>query len=470
MIQNVSGVSLTLSADGFDGLDEVLGRTAEEFLAELADRPGADEALVLQTCQRFEVYAHGDDASGAIRRCLGEYPDVDVEGRVFEGEAAVEHLIQVACGLESGILGEDEILGQVRDGYQLALDAGTLDGPLETTALKAIRVGERVRTETGINEGSGSLASVVSKRAAAAVEDLRTATVLIVGAGEISERVVKSLARREDAPEIRIANRTLSTAEALVETLAADVDRNAGDGTDADRDAGGADGADADWIRAVSLSSVEPALSEADVLVSATGASEPVFGPADLRGESLVAYDLANPRDVDPDAGSLPGVDLTALPDLLSAWEEGVERRKEAVPEVEAIITEEIARLDEQLRADRIDNVVSHIRSETDRIRGEEVDRLITRLDAADCDLGPEHEEMIREFSNALVGKILHHPTKSLRKAAVDGDAEMIEAGLELFGHDHCSVPIEKSEERAADADTQSAAENPSEHPVPGGD
>ena len=406
MLSRIAGVSFTLEGDGADPFADGLDPDATRARERLYRHDGVEEAFVLRTCQRFECYAHGENARDAVSEVCTDALGLDrLEDDVLIADEAVENLFRVACGLESGVLGEDEILGQVRDAYRTASSAGSLEGALDTVVLKAIRVGERARTETAINEGTVSLGSVTLTKIADRLGDVAGSSVLVIGAGEVAELVVKALSHR-GVEGVTVANRTLEAAE----RLAVDVDGEA-----------------------VSLSQLSEQLSAADVAITATGASDPVISRRTVEGADLLLVDLANPRDVCPVVDSLEGIDVIGLEEVLSVRTDGLEQRREAVPAVEALIDEERDRLVEQLRAERVDDALSRIYSHAHELRESEVERALDRLAATDEGVSDEQEAIVREFSESLINTLLHPKTAALKQAAAADDRETVAAWLELF-------------------------------------
>ena len=427
MLSRIAGVSLTLEDDGADPFADGRDPDATRVRERLCRYGGVEEAFVLRTCQRFECYAYGESAPDGVRTVVAEAFDLEAPPESVQVAAeAVEHLFRVACGLESGVLGEDEVLGQIRDAYRAASTAGTLEGPLDTVVLKAIRVGERARTETTINEGTVSLGSVTLEAVADRLGEVTGSSVLVIGAGEVAELVVKALAHR-DAERVTVANRTLETAR----TLAAAVDGEA-----------------------VTLAQVPHRLSSADVVITATGAPEPVISSETVADERALLVDLANPPDVAAAVETIEGVDLLTLEEVLSVRTDGLERRREAIPAVEELIDEERERLVEQLRAERVDDALSEIYSHAHGVRESELEQALDRLDAIDGGMTDEQETVIRDFSEALVNTLLHPKTSALKQAAAADDRETVAAWLELFDAGFESARIVDDENAASgDAD-----------------
>ena len=447
MYDDVAGLRFTLEEDGFERFEIACSHEESSVRSFLLGKEGIDEALVLRTCQRYELYLHGPEATDVLKG-LGQKIGVDVSpdsDRLLVGNSVVEHLFRVACGLESGVLGEDEILGQLRGAYKRASEADALGDTLDTIALKALRVGERARTETRINEGRVSLGSVTLDRAreelpaVSGVDELQDANVLVVGAGEVAQLVVKALAHRiavddtDDEASLTVANRTLENAEELAAVVGGEA------------------------VALVDLG--DDHLSAADLVVTATGADDRVLSIADLVGHELVVFDLANPRDVDPAVDDLDDVELVTIEDVLSVRNDGLQQREAAIPAVEEIIAEERVRLAEQLRAEEVDDTLSQIYSRAHERREAEFERALDRLDAESEQLTPEQEAAMRDFSEALVNKLLHPKTTALRQAAATDDRKTVDAWLTLFDRTVDEIAVDDVRETAESDSDESTSE-----------
>jgi glutamyl-tRNA reductase len=320
-------------------------------------------------------------------------------------EESLRHLLRVAAGLESIVLGEDQILGQIRDAYQDARGVGGIGPVLEDGVTKAIHVGERARTETAINEGIVSLGSAAVDLARNE-RDLADATALVVGAGEMGSLVAKAL--DETVARVLVANRTVPHAEHLVERLAVDGS-------------------------ALALDGVPAAIDEADLVVTATGSPEPVVTREDLAGtgETLVV-DLAQPRDVPAAVGGFEHVTVHDLDDLESVTESSREQRKEAAERVEAIVDAEFEHLLSQYKRKRADQVIAGMYESAERVKTAELNTALDKLD----DIDDEQREVIESMADALVSQLLAPPTQSLRDAAEEDDWTTINTALQLFDPD----------------------------------
>ena len=417
MYDDIAGLRVTLECDGFDRFEQACGTDQSTVRRPIRDEDGIDAVFEVKTCQRYELYARGPRARGVLAD-VGRRLNVDVspEGsHLLTGEDVVEHVFRVACGLESGVLGEDEILGQLRDAHEEATESGKLDGRLETIVEKALRVGERVRTETTINEGSVSLGSVTidcirrKLDGPKGPETLAECETLVVGAGEVAELVVGSLACRSDVGNsLVIANRSRPGAERLARRV------------------------DGEAIRLDDLSGDH--LERADVVVSATAAEDRILSLGRLVGHELVIVDLANPRDVDPAVADLDDVSLTTIDEVLSVRSDELDRREAAIDDVQAIIDEELDRLEDRLRAERVDEALDRIYSQAHALRESEIDRALARLNDKEGGALTDHQEtVVRDLSTAIVNKMLHPKTSELRRAAADDDQETVDTLLRLF-------------------------------------
>lgn len=431
MYDDIAGLQFTLETDGFDRFEAACVRDEQSAREFLVGQHGITEMFVLQTCQRYELYVSGSRASEVLTDLLEKIGlDAENTDRLLQGDAVVDHLFHVACGLESGVLGEDEILGQLRDAYSRAIENDTLGDTLGHVVLKALRVGERARTETSINEGSVSLGSITVQRARRELNSLSEepttlddATVLVIGAGDVASQVVKALVNRSDPERLTVANRSPERAAMLLETL------------------------DGEAIALEELT--DELLGETDVLISATGSPDRVVRAGDLQGHSLVAIDLANPRDIAVDVEGT--VRLVRIDDVLSTQNDGLRRRQQAIPAVEEIISDEREHLVEQLRIEEVDDTLGELYSNAHELREAELEQAQTRLAESGEPLSDSQAAVVREFSESLLHKLLHPKANALREAAASDETETVEAWLELFEEASTGVAIRESHQGTTD-------------------
>ncbi|ELY76509.1 glutamyl-tRNA reductase [Natrinema pallidum] len=412
----VTAARVTHESGTVDQLATASPDSQETAVTELLTVPDIEEAYVLSTCNRVEAYVVGADHAVG-RAALEEFfAATDDEAVVITGhDESLRHLLRVATGLESVILGEDQIIGQVRTAYEDARAAGGIGSMLEAAVTKAIHVGERARTETAINEGVVSLGSAATRRAAAELP-LDGATALVVGAGEMGRLAARNLAA-SGIDELVVANRTVAHADHLVGDLEVEVD-----------------------TRVVPLEALETVVTSAEVVVTATGSDEPVLGPRHLDAESdrdagegeteQVIVDLGQPRDVAPAAGTLPAVQVFDLDDLESVTAETREQRADAAREVEAMIDREYDLLTEQYKRARADEAIAAMYESAERIKDREVETALSHLEG---EVTEGQREVVESMADALVNQLLAPPTKSLREAAAEDDWSTIHTALQLF-------------------------------------
>ena len=383
-------------------------------LHDLVTREHITEAVVLSTCNRTEIYAtaeryHG--AMGDVRNSLSEMTHVAPEAfadhlYAYHDTAAVAHLFSVAAGLDSAVIGESEILGQVRQAWEAATAEGAAGPGLHMLFRHALEVGKRARTETGIGRSMTSVSSAAVALAAERLGELGGKRVLVLGAGEMGEGMAVSLAAAGVA-EVLVANRTPERAQALAERV------------------GG---------RAVPLFDLPRALVEVDVLLTSTGATSVMVEHGDVEdvvgeraGRELLIIDVAVPRDVDPAAASLPGVTLLDMDDLRAFADAGLAERRREATRARDLVDEEVGRYRDASTARQVAPVVSALREHAESVRLAELDRLGRKL-------SDDERAALDALSKGLLAKLLHEPTVRLKDAAGTARGERLADALrELF-------------------------------------
>ncbi len=401
---------LALDADGVDKL--VHNVMAGEHVL---------EATALTTCNRIEVYADVDRFHGsveAVSRLLCEIADEAPEDvvphlYVHYDDGAVSHAFGVAAGLDSMVVGESQILGQVRHALRVGQEAGTVGPALNVLFQQSLRVGKRVHAETDVQRAAPSLVSLALDRAAAEIGPVEGKRVLVVGAGSMAGLAVATVSRL-GAAEVVVASRTDARARRLAEQY---------------------DG------RAVPLTAVQEELADTDLLVSCTGATGVVLPLAVVAGaregarRPLAVIDLALPHDVAPAVADLPGVSLFGLARLAEEVNEG-----EAATDVAAvreIVTEEITAFLAARRSATVTPTVVALRTMATGIVEAEMQRLVTRLPELDPDVRAEVEHAVRRVAD----KLLHQPTVRVKELATqDGAVSYATALAELFSLDPDAV------------------------------
>lgn len=383
----------------------------------LVQAPGLDEAAIVSTCNRTELLAVAGDSDGAAERLIeffGEsIGDGSAGGRHFyelRDDAAVRHLFRVASSLDSMVLGEAQILGQLKDAYAAAVDARACGPILNRMFHRAFRTAKRVRTETGLGAAAVSVARVGVALAAEVFETFAGKQVLLVGAGDMAESALHGL-REAGAREIAVLNRTLGTAERLADRL------------------GG---------RAGPLDALEAELARADIALASVDVRSPlvtrdcVERALDGRsGRPLLLIDLGMPRNVDPGANEVDDAYVYDLDDLDAIAERGREHRRGAVPPAEAIVEEEVERFARWRAGLEAVPTIRALLQQSAELATGEARRTAARLPEAT----PEVRQALERMAEAIVAKLLHRPLDRLRgEAAEGGSPYFAEAVRELFG------------------------------------
>lgn len=381
-----------------------------KLLDELRTAPAISEVLVLSTCNRIEIYADVArfhpalaEITGVLARHAGlTMPTLGEHLYVHFAEAAVGHLFSVSAGLDSMVVGESQILGQLRTAYAAAQDAATVGTVLHDLAQNALRVGKRAHTETGIDRAGASVVSVAVDEAIAVLGPLDQRRALIVGAGSMGTLAGVTL-RRKGILDLAVANRTADRARRLAQTLAGE---------------------------AVDLDDLADRIATADVLISVTGATGIVL-PATLFGpradRPLVVLDLALPRDVDPAVASLPGVTYV---DLDSLRADGAVVSEAEVQAASTIIDAELAGYLETQQQLAVAPTVTALRSKANQV----IDAELLRLDGRLPGLDPSTRLEVAAAVRRAVEKVLHAPTVRVKELASTPDGDRYAAALrELF-------------------------------------
>ena len=370
--------------------------------------------VILSTCNRTELYlaaevAPGHEAAaGALAMARGASGPEGVTFYHHEGPEAVRHLYRVAAGIESLVIGESEILGQVREAFSASTAAGSSNAVLARLFHTALRVGRRARSETDIGAHGLSISALAVSLSRQLVGDLRRKTVLVVGAGEAGRRAAGALVQN-------------GVGRLLVTT------RRSGLADEIARELNGV---------AIPFAELAAALAEADVLIAATAAPESIISAEDVSGamaarpeRPLLIVDIAVPRDVDGAARDVPGVHLFDIDDLESAAEANLEARRREVGAVERIVEDEAARFEVWLSQQKASPTIAALRQRAEATRKAELERTLARLGH----LSEDDRRRIEAMSDALVKRLLHEPVTRLRER---GSERHVEALRELFGLD----------------------------------
>ena len=395
------------------------------FIRRLKDEGVVAEAVILSTCNRIEVYAavEHEESRAGILDLLAE--DRGVNRASLERDTywltdadAVRHLYRVASSLDSMVVGEAQILGQVRDAYRTATEEQCTGPILNRLFHTSLRVGKRVRSETGIGDSSLSVPNVAVKLAEEVFGSLEGRQALILGAGEMSELVVRNLKDR-GVSGLRIANRTPERARNLAEKV------------------GGT---------AIGFDALAGELPEADVVVSSTGSgdwivgSELVAASTDDRNEPLFIVDIAVPRDVDPVVQTLERVYLYDIDDLQAVVERNADNREEAAEKGEALMGPAVLEYMNWLSTLHVVPLIQELRDGAEQIRRHELSRALKKMDVS-----PEEEKNIERMSHSLVNKLLHGPIAELKALAEAGSpVDSVEVRRRLLALEGIEVELHR--------------------------
>jgi glutamyl-tRNA reductase len=364
----------------------------------LALRPSAAESVVLSTCNRSEIYVVSTDPARAreeVTAFLSEYhnlPSSAFTPHLFshDNEAAVRHLFRVAAGLDSIVVGEPQILGQVKDAFQAAAEHHRTGPMLSKLFHWSFLVGKRVRAETGLGEGAVSVSFAAVALARKIFGQLTGRRVLVVGAGEISTLTAQHL-RTHGVGEILVTSRTPGHADALAAAVNG---------------------------RSIAWDDLAQGVAVADIVVTATGSQRPIITRAQVeavtgrhRRDPLFIIDIAVPRDVEASVGDIEQVFLYNVDDLQTIVQENLSRRSSEVDRAEAIVAEELAKFAAWLRSRGAVPTIVALRERFDRIRRSELSRLDGKLSG----LSPEARTRVEEITRLIVEKLLLEPTEQLK-------------------------------------------------------
>jgi len=389
---------------------------APELLSEamLAARDFADlkEIAILSTCNRTELYcSSGIEGTRALLEWLGEYHQLDPDelqkcSYAYWDEEAARHMMRVASGLDSLVLGEPQILGQLKSAYSLSQEYGHVGAELGRLFQQTFSVAKQVRTDTAIGENPVSVAFAAVSLAQHIFADLNRSKALLVGAGETIELVARHLSQA-GVKDITVANRTLSRALSLAEEF---------------------DG------KAILLGDIPDALSNADIVIASTASQLPILGKGAVetalkkrKHRPIFMVDIAVPRDIEAQVAELDDVYLYTVDDLKEVIEENQRSRENAARQAEEIIETGAHDFMRQLRSLDAVDLLTTFRSQAESVRDQEMEKALKQLAK-----GKPAEDVLTMLARGLTNKLLHHPTIQLRKASAEGRTDLLELVQEL--------------------------------------
>ena len=370
------------------------------------------EIVLLSTCNRTEVYLFGNVSDHQIVTWLAMIKGTEINALSecfysFRNEHAVKHMIEVASGLDSLVLGEPQIFGQIKSAFSVAKEAGTVSVNLEKVFQFIFSAAKRVRTETAIGKNPVSVASASVNLASKIFSDLREAHALLIGAGETIELVAKHLVDN-GIGKLTVANRTLNRARSFSERFSADV---------------------------ILLSDMPEMLKTVDILISSTASQLPILGKGAVefalrrrKYKPMFMVDIAVPRDIEPQVEELADVYLYNVDDLADFIEDNVKARNIEANVAKVIIAEEVNSWSNQHKGLMAIKTIKEFRTSAEKIRDLETNRALIALEG-----GKNAKDVVMELARSITNKLLHTPTKNLKRAGEEGRHDAINATKELF-------------------------------------
>ena len=382
---------------------ENIAKDIDELFAKLQEKYSIVEYIEISTCNRKEYYINNDNIQEDDGLLSHENQDIIIE----YGQSAIMHLLRMTSGLESMIVGEDQILGQVKDAKNKAVKNHHCGKYLDAVFTKAIHVGQVVRNKTNINKGAVSIGSAAIDLAEKHMGSLDDKSVLVIGAGKMGRLVAKALAEK-DLNAILVANRTYYVAVELA------------------KDLGG---------EAILFSELEDYLATADLVISATSAPHPIITKERLLGidrdyKSLMIVDIANPRDISDDVCEL-GVKTFNIDDLREIADENTRLRIKEFGEAESIIEEEFNLLKESFKIMEVEELLGNLRASMEEIRQRETKKAMSKLSDVDGSA-----KILDNLTNSIVNKIFYDISKNVKNAAKDENKDVIDAAEYILNFD----------------------------------
>ncbi|MBJ7555308.1 glutamyl-tRNA reductase [Marinomonas spartinae] len=386
-----------------------------DALSSLVSGKKASEAVIVSTCNRTELYCsiENDADVESIVRWLSEYHQIDFEELkpycyAHLNDDSVRHIMRVASGLDSLILGEPQILGQVKSAYAVSKEGECIGPDLQSLFQRTFSVAKRVRTDTAIGENPVSIAFAAVSLAQRIFADVRDNTALLIGAGQTIELVARHL-KEQGVKRIIVANRTLARAQCLADELGAE---------------------------AILLGDIGDHLSEADIVISSTASQLPIIGKglvekaiSKRRFAPMLLIDIAVPRDIEPEVEEVSDAYLYTVDDLHSVIEENVRARQDAAQAAELIIEEGVDTFRRAVESRKVSDLIVQYRRSADEIKNAELEKALKGLES-----GQSPEQVINKLAHGLMNKLIHSPTRYLRDAGAESNQEALTIAANVLG------------------------------------
>lgn len=386
----------------------------EQALHQCINNGTVSEAAIVSTCNRTELYTNINDESdfGSLLDWFCQYHNLEKENvepyiYIHSNNDAVQHILRVASGLDSLVLGEPQILGQIKDAYSTANQAGTVGRQLNRLFQHTFSVAKKVRTDTAIGANPVSVAFAAVSLSKKIFADLSKHTALLIGAGETTELVAQHLAN-QGVNKMIVANRTVERAQILANTFDAE---------------------------AIALSDMPDRLVEADIIIASTASQLPILGKGAVeralkqrKHRPMFMVDIAVPRDIEPEVSELDDVYLYTVDDLQEVIEEGRQSREEAAVQAEEIVLNQVEHFMGWLRSLEGIDTIRAFREQAEKKRNEQLTAAQKQLAA-----GKDPEQVINDLARTLTNKLIHEPSAQLNQAAHSGRKELLDTARELF-------------------------------------
>lgn len=386
-----------------------------DALSSLISTQKANEAIIVSTCNRTELYCSVEDCSqaGEVITWLGQYHGLGQQELqqycyIHQGDDSVRHVMRVASGLDSLILGEPQILGQVKSAYAVSQEGACLGPELDSVFQRAFSVAKRVRTDTAIGENPVSIAFAAVSLAQRIFADIRNSTVLLIGAGQTIELVARHL-KENDINRIIVANRTLARAETLANELNAE---------------------------AIMMGEIGDYLPQADIVISSTASQLPIIGKGMVeratskrRHSPMLLIDIAVPRDIEPEVEAVKDAYLYTVDDLHSVIEENVRARQDAAKAAEQMIEEGVHSYRRVVESRKVSDLIVTFRQSAEAIKNTELEKALKGLE-----MGQPPEQVINKLAHGLMNKLIHSPTRYLRDAGANADQDALTIASNVLG------------------------------------
>ncbi len=386
-----------------------------DALSSLISEKKANEAVIVSTCNRTELYCSVEDFSMVddVIAWLGQYHGIALSELkqycyTHTNDDSVRHIMRVASGLDSLILGEPQILGQVKSAYAVSQEGSCIGPELESLFQRAFSVAKRVRTDTAIGENPVSIAFAAVSLAQRIFADIRNSTALLIGAGQTIELVARHL-KENGIKRIIVANRTLARAEALANELNAE---------------------------AIMLGEIGDYLSQADIVISSTASQLPIIGKgmveratSQRRHSPMLLIDIAVPRDIEPEVEEVNDAYLYTVDDLHSVIEENVRARQDAAKAAEEMIEEGVNSYRRVVESRKVSDLIVTFRKSAELIKNAELEKALKGLER-----GQSPEQVLNKLAHGLMNKLIHSPTRYLRDAGADADQNALTIASNVLG------------------------------------